>query len=106
MLGVSTGERISELLSLQIGDVYRNHQPVTDLLFEKSIVKGGKVSQAVPVNKDGKSAIDALIAWHRDQSQNTNPDRPLFPSRHQSGNVQMHRQTAHQMLKKHLSRQV
>ena len=38
MLGVSTGGRISELLSLEIGDVYQN--PVTDLLFEKSIVKG------------------------------------------------------------------
>ena len=28
MLGVSTGGRISELLSLTIGDVYQNQQPV------------------------------------------------------------------------------
>lgn len=41
MLGVSTGGRISELLSLQIEDVYQNGSAVTDLLFEKSIVKGG-----------------------------------------------------------------
>ena len=53
MLGVSTGGRISELLSLTISDVYQNRKAVTDLLFDKSIVKGGEVSRAVPVNRDG-----------------------------------------------------
>ena len=32
--GVSTGGRISELLNLQIGDVYQNGKPVSDLLME------------------------------------------------------------------------
>ena len=45
MLGVSTGGRISELLSLRIADVYQNGKAVTSLLFEKNIVKGGRVSQ-------------------------------------------------------------
>ena len=58
MLGVSTGGRIRELLSLQIRDVYQNGKPVSDLLFERSIVKGGEVSRAVPVNADGRLAID------------------------------------------------
>ena len=57
MLGVSTGGRISELLSLTIGDVYQNKQPVTDRLFDKSIVKGKEYSRAVPVNIDGRDAI-------------------------------------------------
>ena len=100
MLGVSTGGRISELLNLQIGDVYQNGTPVTDLLFEKSIVKGGEVSRAVPVNRDGRHAIDQLVDWHRLHYQNTEESRPLFPSRHHSGSVPMHRQTAHDILKK------
>ena len=100
MLGVSTGGRISELLSLQIDDVWQNDKAVSDLLFEKSIVKGGEVSRAVPVNRDGRRAIENLIAWHRDKYQNTESDRPLFPSRHKSGSVPLHRQTAHQLLKK------
>ena len=62
MLGVSTGGRISELLSLTIGDVYQNRTAVTDLFYDKSIVKGGEVSRAVPVNRDGKQAIHCLVS--------------------------------------------
>ena len=100
MLGVSTGGRISELLSLTIGDVYQNGKPVTDLLFDRSIVKGGEVSRAVPVNVDGRAAIENLIAWHQEQYKTIAPARPLFPSRNKNGSVAMNRQTAHEMLKK------
>ena len=54
MLGVSTGGRISELLSLRIGDVFQNGKPVTDLLYDKNIVKGGEVFRAVLVNADSR----------------------------------------------------
>ena len=47
MLGVSTGGRISELLSLTIGDVWQNRAAVTDLIYDKSIVKGGEIRRAV-----------------------------------------------------------
>ena len=100
MLGVSTGGRISELLSLQIGDVYQNGKPVTDLLFDKKIVKGGEISRAVPVNCDGRRAISNLIAFHRERYRTTRATRPLFPSRNKNGRVAMNRQTGHEMLKK------
>ena len=64
VLGVSVGGRISELLALKINDVWQNNKPVKDLLFDRNIVKGGEVSRAVPVNIDGREAIEALIAWH------------------------------------------
>ena len=99
MLGVSTGGRISELLSLRVGDVYQNKKPVTDLLYGKSIVKGGEVSRSVPVNADGRKAIDALVSWHRRHYRSVASKRPLFPSRHKSGTVALHRQTAHDLLK-------
>ena len=100
MLGVSTGGRISELLSLQIGDVYQNGKAISDLLFEKSVVKGGEVSRTVPVNADGRRAIDELVNWHRMHYRSVASKRPLFSSRHKSGTVPMHRQTAHDILKK------
>ena len=79
MLGVSTGGRISELLSLTIGDVYQNRNPVTDLLFDRSIVKGGEVSRAVPVNTDGMRAIDELVRWHREQYGNRESEPSPIP---------------------------
>ena len=99
MLGVSTGGRISELLSLTIGDVYQNGKPVTDLLFDRSIVKGGEISRAVPVNSDGRRAIEDLIAWHRERYNTTHKSRPLFPSRNGQGAKRMSRRTAHDVLK-------
>ena len=64
MLGVSVGGRISELIALKVDDVWQNNKPVKDLLFDLSIVKGSEVSRAVPVNIDGRQAIEDLIAWH------------------------------------------
>ena len=99
MLGVSTGGRISELLSLTIGDVWQNQKPVTDLLYDKSIVKGGEVSRAVPVNTDGLRAIDELVRWHREQYRTVKASRPLFPSRNGKGKQRMTRRAAHNVLK-------
>ena len=99
MIGVSTGGRISELLSLRIGDVYQNRKPVGDLLYGKSIVKGGEVSRTVPVNADGRRSINELVNWHRAHYGSVASKRPLFPSRHKSGTVPLHRQTAHDILK-------
>ena len=100
MIGVSTGGRISELLSLQIADVYQNGAAVTDLLYSKNIVKGGEVSRAVPVNLDGRQAIENLISWHSDYYGLTEKSRPLFPSRNGQGQQRMSRRTAHDVLKR------
>ena len=100
MIGVSTGGRISELLNLRVGDVYQNGRPVTDLLYSKSIVKGGEVSRAVPVNRDGnRQAVDELISWHIDYYGMTENDRPLFPSRNGAGRKPLSRRNAHDVLK-------
>ena len=58
------------------------------------------MSRSVPVNADGRRSIDELVNWHRRHYGNPIASkRPLFPSRHNSGTVPMHRQTAHAILK-------
>ena len=99
MLGVSVGGRISELLALNVNDVWQNNKPVKDLLFDRNIVKGGEVSRAVPVNTDGRQAIENLIAWHAKMFGDITPTRPLFPSRKGQGLKAMTRIAAHDALK-------
>ena len=99
MLGVSVGGRISELIALKVNDVWQNCKPVSDLLFDRNIVKGGEVSRAVPVNTDGQQAIATLIAWHLELYGNVDPTRPLFPSRKGQGLKAMSRIAAHDALK-------
>lgn len=99
MLGVSVGGRISELIALKVNDVWQNGKPVSDLLFDRNIVKGGEVSRAVPVNTDGQQAIANLIAWQLELYGNADPTRPLFPSRKGQGLKAMSRIAAHDALK-------
>lgn len=81
MLGVSIGGRISELLGLYVGDVWQNGKVVGDVQFSKKIVKGGDLSRTVPLNADGKQAVEVLIRWMHESKIAAEPDSPLFPSR-------------------------
>ena len=81
-----------------IRDVWGNHQPIKDLLFIKSVVKGKETARMVPVNRDGQEAIVDLIAWHKQRYFDLEPERPLFVSRKGGGNVAMTRGQAHKVL--------
>ena len=98
MLGVSVGGRISELLALRIDDVWQNEQPISDLLFQKRVVKGKEMARMIPVNADGRQAITELIHWHKEQFGNMDPRRPLFPSRKHDRAIS--RVQAHRILEK------
>ena len=96
MLGVSVGGRISELLSLRIEDVWQNGQTVSDLLFQKRVVKGKETARMIPVNADGQQAICELIRWHVECYGKLSPSRPLFMSR--QGGEALSRSHAHRIL--------
>lgn len=84
LLGVSVGGRISEMLSLTIGDVWQNNKPVSDLLFQRDMVKGKTHARAVPVNSVGRNAINAIVNWYQEQIE-VFPRSPLFISREGKG---------------------
>lgn len=100
LLGISSGARISELLSLCIRDVWQNSRAVTDLHFTRDIVKGKETARRVPLNKDGTQAIENMVKWHRQRFKRLSMNRPLFPSRNSGkGVVSMTRRNAHDILK-------
>ena len=103
MLGVSIGGRVSELLALTVGDVWQNKMAVTDFQFDRQIVKGKETARTVPVNVDGRKAIEDIIAWHKSYFDDAlSLERPLFVSREKTKNGKyqpIKRQAMHKILK-------
>jgi integrase len=64
IVGVKTGFRIAELLSLQVGDVWQYGRIVDQITVERRHMKGGKAGKTsgrtVPLHPDAKAA---LAAW-------------------------------------------
>ena len=99
VLGIKTGMRISELLSLTVKDVWQYDQPVDMLSLRKQVVKGKKEARAIPLNKDAKKAIRELKEWLSTQVVELTPDTPLFISqKSQKGNEPISRMQAHRIL--------
>ena len=97
ILGLSTGGRISELLSLRIKDVWQYSKPVETIYFRKSRTKGQRHGRAVPIKTAAKNAIRELMQWYQQQGMELSEDMPLFFS--QKGG-EITRQHAHEILNK------
>ena len=92
LLGISTGAKISELLSLSVSDVNRD-----DVC---SHLRGIGIS-SISLNNDGYVAIDTLLKWHVRVFGELVLDRPLFASRMGDADGQVRaitRQQAHRIL--------
>jgi integrase len=61
ILGIKTGYRISELLSLKIKDVLKHGEIVDTLRIERNFVKGKEKAQEIPLHNDAKAEIKALL---------------------------------------------
>jgi site-specific recombinase XerD len=96
LLGLNTGARISELLSLDVGDVWRYSRPVDIIYLQKRHTKGKLVGRQITIKSGAQQAIFELIQWKKQQKESTAKDAPLFVSR-QGGRLK--RKQAHNILK-------
>jgi site-specific recombinase XerD len=80
LLGLNTGARISELLALNVGDVWQYGKPVAILELKKAITKGKRTRQ-IPLNEQAKEVITELIKWKDSQGEDQSHNAPLFLSR-------------------------
>ena len=65
LLGLNIRARISELLALNVGDVWQYEKPVEILELRRAITKGKKTRQ-VPLNEPAKGIIKELISSKKD----------------------------------------
>lgn len=96
LLGLNTGARISELLSLNVGDVWKFSRPVEIIYFQKRHTKGKLVGRQIIIRSGAQQAIFELIQWKRQQKESLAKDAPLFVSR-QGGRLK--RKQAHNILR-------
>jgi len=96
LLGLNTGARISELLSLDVGDVWRYKRPVEIIYLQKRHTKGKLVGRQITIKSGAQQAILELIQWKKQQKESLAKDAPLFVSR-QGGRLK--RKQAHNILR-------
>lgn len=77
LLGVNIGARITELLSLRVGDVRAGGVVASEVYFQRRNVKGRRAGRRVPVNEAARRVLAEYVATR----PGAPPWTPLFPSR-------------------------
>jgi integrase len=80
ILGLKTGLRISELLSLKLGEVYQ-HGRLGDVVYvERKHMKKEVEGRAIPLHQEAKVALSVWIK-ELETAGKADPSSPLFRSR-------------------------
>jgi integrase len=77
VLGIHTGLRISEALSLRLAQVYQGGQVLPRLYLHRQDSKGKRTGSSIVIHP---RAAAALLKWIQSPLGPTQPDDPLFPS--------------------------
>ena len=64
VLGIKSGFRVSELLSIRVGDVFQHGKFVSHVVVEAKYMKGKKKSRSVVLHEAAKQAIAAYMDEH------------------------------------------
>ena len=97
IVGVKTGFRISELLSLKVSDVYRQGQVVDEVTVAKRNRKLKTASHTLPLHREAQQALGYWLACYQAREHLLPGDLPLFPAR-QGDHQAISRVRAFQML--------
>jgi site-specific recombinase XerD len=98
LLGHRSGFRVSELLSLAVGDVFQNGNFVDRVCVARCHMKGKKEGRTVLLHPEAKAAIARLVQELQHGGQES-PDTFLFQSR-EGANQAMNRRSAWSMMQR------
>lgn len=76
VMGLNTGFRVSELLSLDVGDVYQHGRVTSAATVARRNMKGKSEGRTVPLNKKAREAVAEWL----DELGTDDPKSPLFVS--------------------------
>lgn len=91
-LGIHTGFRISELLSIRVKDVWNGSGPRESVQVRRANMKAKRNGRVVPLNAVARQALSDYMAEY-----DLNPDQALFPSQ-KNPDQPFNRQRAHAIL--------
>lgn len=97
LLCANLGARITEALSLNVGDVLKDGEVVEVLYFRRETVKGKNEGVALTLPNGAKNALSHFLSWKSEVSESLAQRAPLFISR-QGGRLT--RQQGHNAFKK------
>jgi integrase len=85
LLGVRTGFRISEMLSLRVGDLHQHGKIVDRVTVQRRHMKGGKAgktsSRTVLLHQQARDALDAWLQVMAKRKGGLSPELYVFKSR-------------------------
>jgi integrase len=91
LLGVKTGFRVSEILSIKVKDVMRYDDKVLDVLtVSKRHIKGKTYGRTIPMHPEVKPLIRKWV-----KQGNLTPDDYLFKSQKKDSTTPLRRETVH-----------
>lgn len=79
VLGCRSGFRISELLSLRLGDVFQNGKITSDVEVARRNMKTKREARRVWLHEEARGALEAWVRELADRGY-TDPNAPLFMS--------------------------
>ncbi len=97
VLGLRTGFRVSELLSLRIKDVLENNQVINQVTVQRRFMKQKYQSRSVVLHQQAKDALSNWVSKLRLEGE-LQPDTYLFKSRN-GQNKPLTRVQVHRILK-------
>lgn len=91
VLGLKTGARATQALSLRIGDVFDGKRFVENVRFARRVMKGRSRGHSLPLHPDAKPALRLWLVELRQKRGTLAPNAWLFPSRVGRHHLSYHR---------------
>lgn len=98
ILAKRTGLRISELLSITIGDVFDGSTFRESVQIQRRHTKGKREGRRLPLHREAKLAIAKWLVEIRREGVSLNAGRPLFASRQGGGWKSIGRKMAYHVI--------